>query len=172
MDAIEFGFDLATSFSIFGAAIMFIWTQATEGKRIRRSAIRQKRIENMSLVIKDFVQIIDKGHLIVDKFHKAAVRNEPGLITPDAVTEFCRSLDHYIEINTQLMFDIWASEEEKIILKDIQKKLHEWYDAFVAAHDNNEKSQVPIFNKLLEGISGKVSELSSKLRAEVEKIDI
>lgn len=67
MNSIQLSFEIATSISIIGAALVFLWGQIGQSKRSRVLAIRQQRIEQMSILIADFAVLLDGGDLLVEK---------------------------------------------------------------------------------------------------------
>ncbi len=156
--SIQFGFDIATSISIIVAAFSFMWNSM----RQRTFTIRKQRIVQMSKIVSDFADILDRGHIIIEDIQRG--KSKDG----DVLGGFCASVIRYNKINNTLLFEVWAKDDEKKIIDDISKLVYSWNSAYVDAHNNNR--DVPNFPTLLEGISSKIKELSTKVRKEIEEI--
>ncbi|MFH1957898.1 MAG: hypothetical protein ABIJ15_05435 [bacterium] len=167
LENIMIGVDVASSISIIGAAISFVHAQRTENNKKRVQSIRQQRISEMSRLIGDFSDILNKGDLIVEKVRLAQAGREVDL-SADDYTGFCVLVDRYIRINSQLLFNVWASDNEKKLLNNIKTTVYAWNDKFMEALKTHDKRNVPDFVDLLENISKIICQISLSLRKEIE----
>jgi len=171
MDYVQISIDIATSVSVIVAALSFLKTQISQSKANRVLAIRQQRIEQMSRLIADFSIILESGDRIVEKIRMAKAGREVNY-SPDDFTGFCISVDRYIRINSKLLFEVWATENEKKALGSIKELVHSWNKKFVEAAINEDISKTPDFVKLIEDLGEKVLNLSMLLRNEVENVSV
>lgn len=171
MNQIQIGIDIATSISVIAAAIGFLRAQAVQSRATRLLAVRQQRIEQMSRLVADFSNILEAGDKVVEKVRLAQAGRAVKLSTDD-YTGFCYSVDRYIRINSKLLFGVWASEDEKEVLKSIGALVHSWNKKFVAAAEVKNLSAIPSFDQLVEDIGAEVVRLSALLRDEVERVNV
>ena len=169
MPPIQLGIDIATSVSVIGAALAFIYTQLTQAKRLRRQETRTRRIEHMAKICDDMSGILTKGDEIVSAVNRHAA-GAPLSINADDFTEFCITVDRYIRIKTICSFKVWSTPSEQKILEVMLSSVHQWNREFVEAHIDRTKP-VPSFNALLEKLKESVEQLSKAIRAEVEAAD-
>ncbi len=169
MPPIQFGIDIATSISVIGAALAFIYTQMTQAKRIRRAETKNRRLSHMAKICDDLAEILTKGDEIIARGNQGAAA---GKVTIDAddFTNFCISVDRYIRIKTVCSFSVWATPKEQHILEGMVNAVHEWYQQFVDAH-NDRKKPVPRLEELLKQLTALVSKLSQEIRSEIEAAD-
>lgn len=172
MNNIQLGIDLATSVSVIGAAVYFVINTTRQAKASRIFTVRKQRIEQMSQIISDFSGILELGNETIQYIRK--VQDGAEEFDPKKVdfTLFCVTVDSYIRIKQKLLFAVWATNEEKEIIKEILKLTHKWNKQYVEASKNQDTKNVPDFVKLTEDIGEKVFQLSEILRKEVEKSPI
>jgi hypothetical protein len=171
MNEIQLGIDIATSISVIAAAISFLRQQASSSRATRLLAVRQQRIEQMSRLVADFSNILEAGDKVVEKVRLAQAGRDVNLSTDD-YTGFCYSVDRYIRINSKLLFEVWASEDEKKVLQSIGALVHSWNKKFVDAAIEKNMLAIPSFDQLVEDIGAEVVRLSTLLRAEVERVNV
>ena len=169
MPPIQLGIDIATSVSVIGAALAFIYTQLTQARRARRQGVRIRRIDQMARICDDMSGILTKGDEIVAavKRHSAGA---PLKIDADDFTEFCIAVERYLKIKIVCSFNVWATPIEHKLIDDMLSAVHKWNREFVDAHNDHTKP-VPSFNKLLEDLTKSVAKLSDGIRAEIESAD-
>lgn len=169
MPPIQFGIDIATSVSVIGAALAFIYTQMTQAKRLRRQETRNRRISHMAKICDDMSEILTKGDEIIARGNQSAASGKIS-IDADDFTNFCISVDRYIKIKTICSFSVWATPKEQQLLDGMVSAVHEWHQQFVDAHIDRTKP-VPLLDDLVKRLTGSVSNLSREIRAEVEASD-
>lgn len=169
MNQIQLGIDIATSISIIAAAIGFLRTQIVQASATRMLAVRQQRIDQMSRLVADFSDILEAGDKVVEKVRMAQAGRDVK-ISADDYTGFCQTVDRYIRVNSKLLFEVWASEDEKKVLQSISAHVQSWHKKFDAAVTENNVSAVPSFDKLIDDIGSEVVRLSTLLRTEVESV--
>jgi hypothetical protein len=169
MPPIQLGIDIATSVSVIGAALAFIYTQLTQAKRFRREETKSRRISHMVKICDDLAEILTKGDEIIARGNQGAAS---GRVTIDAddFTNFCISVDRYIRIKMVCSFSVWAMPKEIAILDGMVDAVHQWHKEFIDAHIDRTK-RVPLFDELLKQLTSSVSKLSEEVRAEVEAAD-
>lgn len=167
---IQLGIDIATSVSVIGAALAFIYTQMTQAKRIRRAEAKNRRISHMAKICDDLAEILTKGDEIIARGNQGAA---VGKVTIDAddFTSFCISVDRYIRIKTVCSFSVWATPKEQNILERMASAVHEWNQKFVDAHIDRTKP-VPRLEDLLKQLTALVSNFSQEIRSEIEAADV
>ena len=123
----------------------------------------------MSRLVADFSNILESGDKVVEKVRLAQAGRDVS-ISGDDYTGFCYSVIRYIRINSKLLFEVWASEDEKKVLLSIDTLVRSWNKEFVEAVVASNSSAIPDFEKLIEDIGSEVVRLSTLLRAEVERV--
>ena len=123
----------------------------------------------MSRLVADFSNILESGDKVVEKVRLAQAGRDVS-ISGDDYTGFCCSVIRYIRINSKLLFEVWASEDEKKVLLSIDTLVRSWNKEFVEAVVASNSSAIPDFEKLIEDIGSEVVRLSTLLRAEVERV--
>lgn len=166
---IQFGIDIATSISVIGAALAFIYTQLTQAKRTRKEETKRRRISHMTKICDDLAEILTRGDEIIARGNQGAAT---GKVTIDAddFTGFCISVDRYIRIETVCAFRVWATTKEQEILNRMVASVHAWHSEFVDAHVDRSKP-IPNFNDLIGKLTNLVLSFSEQIRAEVEAVD-
>ena len=175
MNSIQLSIDIATSLSVVVAVITFVLNQNAQSRAVRLLAVKQQRIEQRSRLVEGFAKILEDGHKVAEKVgYMQAGRDVE--ISPDAYTHFCHSIMRHIQINSKLLFEVWASEEEKKIMESISNLTFSWNNEFVEAARKaaieKDWSTIPSFTEFLEDIGNEVAKLSSLLRKEVERANV
>jgi hypothetical protein len=172
MNSIQIGLDLATSVSVIGAAVYFVFNSAKQAKLTREYTVRKQRIEQMSQIISDFSGILEMGDEIILQVHKVrdgAAAHDPKLCD---FTGFCVAVDSYIRIKQKLMFSVWATDDDNEIINNIQSLVREWNKNWVKAAIDGDHKNVPDFVELNTKVQNQVCELSLSLRKQIEESPI
>lgn len=172
MNNIQLGIDLATSVSVVGAAVYFVFNMAKQAKLSREYTVRKQRIEQMSQIISDFSGILEMGNEIILHLNRSKADPEVYDSKKADFTEFCVTVDSYIRIKQKLLFEVWATVDDKEIINNIQSLVLEWNQTWYTAAINQDKENVPDFVELNTKIGDKVFELSLNLRKQVEESPI
>lgn len=168
MESIQLSFEIATSISIIGAALTFLWSQIGQSKKARVLAIRQQRIEQMSKLIADFAVLLVKGDVIVEKV-KHSHKESEFYVSIDDFSHFCCTIERYIRINSFVLFEVWATAAEKKALQDIKVLVEDWRAKFLDDAKENENAELIDFEWLLIEIGVNVKKLSALLKNDVKK---
>lgn len=155
------------------AAIAFIHTQLTQGRKTRAQAIRAQRIAQMSKVCNDLATILQQGDEVVAKVRMAQAGRSL-TVSVDDFTDFCVRVDRYIRVNAVCGFMVWATEEERLALLSLSTTVREWNNRFLAAAESRSTgghASIPSFDELIEQLTSKVESFSTLVRQEIERTD-
>ena len=169
MNSIQLSFEIATSLSIIGAALTFLWSQIGQSKKARILAIRQQRVEQMSQLIADFAKILDDGDELVEKV-KMTHKESEFYCSADDYACFCYKVERYIRINSKLLFEVWATNAEKKVLEDINNIVKNWRLKYLDFSEDNQHSELKDFELLINNIGINIKKMSTLLKLDVEKI--
>lgn len=139
MNAIQLSLDIATSLSIIGAAVTFVIAVSTRSRKAEEFAIRQERIKHMSQLLADFTTILVDGDKLREKESKARAGRDVDFTADDYIA-FCISLIRYVQINSRVLFGVWANDKEKELLGDIGILASNWYSEFMNAVNTKDQS--------------------------------
>ena len=171
---IQYGLDLTVSLSVIGAAIAYFYSKISESNKAKKSAMRQHRIESMSKSIDKLSEILDEGSKMVSLVLEGQESGKSILVNGDFL-DYCQKIVRYIEVYNSLSFEIWASSDEKKIIKNIHQLAVNYNNEFIEAllnKHNGSEFNVPDFLVFQKNIMGNVKILSSCLRKQVEEVII
>ncbi len=132
-------------------------------------AIRQQRVEQMSILIADFAVILDGGDLLVEKTSNRQNSTEnKGFV--DEYICFCKRIERYIHIHSKLLFEVWASQEEKQVLQNIKAIVINERINFIKNNDDSDIQIQSRFAKFNNEIGKQIKKLSTLLKHDVENI--
>lgn len=67
MNNLQLGIDIATSLSVIGTAIFFVYNYKKANEEKRKKHINDLRTQQMTLVIKSLVEKLEEGYYIDEK---------------------------------------------------------------------------------------------------------
>ena len=161
---IQFGVDLATSVSVLGAAITFLYGQYKEGKRNRRVAMSSIRVKVIMNTIQKLFDMIEESNLDVDKMQRGAVKMDINHLISHA-----NKMLQFIRYQRTAFYTPWSNNNDEIrILDEMENLIRNWAEPYSAG----DTTKIKPFFTLTESSVVQIGKLSTELEKEVSKNNI
>jgi len=165
---IQFGVDLATSVSIFGAAITFLYGQYREGKRNRKVAMSSIRVKVLLDTIQKLFNMIEESNLDVNKIQSGAVE-----VDVNSLISHVNNILRFIHYQRTAFYAPWSNNNNEIrILDEMENLLRNWADGLHEASATGDTTKMKPFYTLTESLVVQIGKLSIEIERDVSENNI
>jgi len=155
MNNLQLGIDIATSFSIIGTAIFFVYNYKKANEEKRKKHINDLRTQQMTLVIKSLVEKLEEGYNIDEKI-KMLIAEKNTEYVPRMAYDFGKSLEIKMLVYKNSELAIWGSDFERKKISEMIEITKEWYMSIF-------KKPIPLSN-LLDNIKSTIQDIAQEIR--------